>query len=211
MTPMSISPEETALLVIDMQRAFFDNAYSLGQVGMDVEPLRAAIPGVDRVIKTARKHDIPVIYTRYVYQPGLIDFGPQRHERARRRVALGSLAPDSEEIELLPHLDVRADDIVIDKSRPSALYGTRLEPVLNSLRVRNLILCGVTTNVCVETTARDAGQRDLNVFVIEDATAEATEERHRHALESIAWGFGTVLDSAQLAEALADGTEHGDD
>ena len=80
----------------------------------------------------------------------------------------------------------------VDKSRPSAFYGTQLEPVLTSLGIRNLVITGVTTNICVETTARDAGQRDYQVHVVSDATAEFEKERHDHALNTIGFIFGWV-------------------
>lgn len=82
--------------------------------------------------------------------------------------------------------------LVIDKSRPSSFYGTRLEPVLSSRQIRSLVICGVTTNICVESTARDAGQRDLPVHVISDATAEYEKERHDHAPDTIGFIFGWV-------------------
>ena len=85
-----------------------------------------------------------------------------------------------------------AGDIVIDKARPSSFYGTRLEPVLTNLGVRSLVLCGVTTNICVEGTARDAGQRDYRVHVVSDATAEFEQARHDHALNTIGFTFGWV-------------------
>ena len=87
---------------------------------------------------------------------------------------------------------------MIDKSRPSAFYGTRLEPVLNGMGVRNVVICGVTTNICVESTARDAGQRDYGTYVVRDAVAEFTPERNHFALFGIAWSFGEVVDLAEI-------------
>jgi len=88
---------------------------------------------------------------------------------------------------------VREGEIVIDKSRPSSFYGTRLEPLLTARGIKNVVICGVTTNICVETTARDAHQRGYNTFVVEDATGEFEESRHWHSLYTIAWCFGTVV------------------
>ena len=190
---ITVPKEDTALLVIDMQRAFFDNECSLGALGMDVSPLRAAIPGTAKLVKAARTAGVPVIFTRYVYSPGMVDFGRNRGGKAAERIKRNSLGFGTEEIEIIPELEVRPDEVVIDKARPSAFYATRLEPVLTSQGIRNLVICGVTTNICVETTARDAGQRDYGTFVVRDAVAEFTPERNHYALVSIDWMFGDVI------------------
>lgn len=193
-TPVTIPTEKTAVIVVDMQRAFFDNDDSLGRSGIDVSPLRHAIPGSIALVDAARRAGVPVIFTRYVYMPGMVDFGATRGGKAADRAAANSLGYGTEEIALIPELGVRDDEIVIDKSRPSAFYGTRLEPVLTSMGIRNLVLCGVTTNICVETTARDAGQRDYATYVVRDAVAEFTPERNHFALFGIGWSFGDVVD-----------------
>ena len=103
-----------------------------------------------------------------------------------------ALIAGSWDAEIVAELAPQPGDVVIDKSRPSAFYGTQLEPVLTSLGVRNLVMAGVTTNICVETTARDAGQRDYHVHVVSDATAEFEKERHDHALGTLGFMFGWV-------------------
>jgi ureidoacrylate peracid hydrolase len=188
----------TAVLVVDMQRAFFDNNDSLGRAGLDVTPLRAAIPGCVKLVDMARSNEVPVIFTRYVYSVGMVDFGPIRGKKAQERVNSNSLGYGTEEVEIIPELGVRSTEVVIDKSRPSSFYATRLEPVLNGLGVRNLVICGVTTNICVETTARDAGQRDYGTYVVRDAVAEFTKERNDHALFTIDWSFGQVVELADI-------------
>jgi ureidoacrylate peracid hydrolase len=194
----TVPQQSTAVLVVDMQRAFFDNNDSLGRAGLDVTPLRAAIPGTVRLVNFARTCGVPVIFTRYVYSVGMVDFGPIRGRKAAERVAANSLGYGSDEVEIIPELNVRPNEVVIDKSRPSSFYGTRLEPVLNGLGVRNLVICGVTTNICVETTARDAGQRDYGTYVVRDAVAEFTAERNHYALFTIDWSFGEVVDLADI-------------
>ena len=189
---MQIPKENTAVLVVDMQRAFFDNNDSLGAAGIDVTPLRDAIPGCIELVELARQSGVPVIFTRYVYHKGMVDFGPIRGAKSQERVASNSLGAGTEEIEVIAELGVRDDEIVIDKSRPSSFYGTRLEPVLTGMGIRNLVICGVTTNICVETTARDAAQRDYGTFVVRDAVAEFTKERNDHALFAIDWSFGAT-------------------
>ncbi|WP_321342150.1 cysteine hydrolase [Breoghania sp.] len=190
---VTVPKNDTALLVIDMQRAFFDESCSLGQLGADVAPLRAAIPGCVKLVTAARAAQVPVIFTRYVYLPGMADFAARRDERAKARIAVNSLGADTQEIEIIPELAPLPHEVVIDKARPSAFYATRLEPVLTGQGIRNLVICGVTTNICVEGTARDAGQRDYGTYVVRDAVAEFSPERNHYSLVTIDWMFGEVV------------------
>ena len=102
-------------------------------------------------------------------------------------------------------LDPQPDEPILEKSRPSSFYGTRLEPLLTARGIRSVVVCGVTTNICVETTARDAHQRGYDTFVVEDACGEFEESRHWHSLYTIAWCFGTVVtvDDAERSWAPA--------
>jgi ureidoacrylate peracid hydrolase len=195
---IDVPQANTALLVVDMQRAFFDNNDSLGRAGLDCTPLRAAIPGCVKLVNLARARNVPVIFTRYVYSVGMADFGPIRGKKAQERINSNSLGYGTDEVQIIPELGVRPTEVVIDKARPSSFYGTRLEPVLTGLGIRNLVICGVTTNICVETTARDAGQRDYGTYVVRDAVAEFTKERNDHALFTIDWSFGQVVDIADI-------------
>lgn len=197
--PVMIPAKDTALIVVDMQRAFFDEKDSLGRAGLDVSPLRAAIPGTVRLVEMARKAGVPVIFTKYVYMPGMVDFGSHRGAKADARKDNQSLGYGMDEVEIIAELGARPDEVVIEKSRPSAFYGTRLEPVLTAQGIRNLVVCGVTTNICVESTVRDAGQRDYGTFVVSDAVAEFTPERNHYALFGMGWMFATVVETKDVA------------
>jgi ureidoacrylate peracid hydrolase len=189
---MDITREDTALLVIDMQNGFTEAKGSMAAVGLPHEELRRAIPGCRTLIGAARAVEVPVIYTRYVFQPGYADGGVLPNHIVPAMKEVGSLAAGSWDAEIIDELAPADGEIVIDKSRPSSFYGTRLEPVLTNLGVHSLVMCGVTTNICVETTARDAGQRDYFVYVISDATAEFDKSRHEHALTGIGFLFGWI-------------------
>ncbi len=180
-------------MVVDMQNSFFRPEGSMTKMGFDVAGLEVAIPGVQTLVEAAHGARVPVIFTRYVYQPGFADGGLQPTEINPLLRANDALIAGSWDAELITELPVGDEDIVIDKSRPSSFYGTRLEPLLTGLGVRSLVICGVTTNICVETTARDAGQRDYRTFVVSDATGELTPERHAHALNTIGFFFGWVV------------------
>jgi ureidoacrylate peracid hydrolase len=205
--PFSLPPRDRiALMVVDMQRAFLDPRSTMAAAGFDVTPLQAALPGVLRLIDLARQAAIPVIHTRFVFHKGLADFSIRDGQNARTkalRLPLHYLEEGTPGVELTPEIVPGPGEFVIDKARASAFYGTRLEPLLGGMGVRNLVICGVTTNICVETTARDAGQRDYGTWVVRDAVAEFSAERNAHALNAIAWSFGEVIAVDDVARAWA--------
>ena len=198
---MQIARESTALVVIDMQNGFTEQGGSMAALGLPYAALRGAIPGCQRLVAAAREAGVPVIYTRYAFQPGYQDAGVMATHLIPSIVTNSALANGSWDAEIIKELTPGPDEIVIDKSRPSGFYGTRLEPVLSGLGVKNLVLAGVTTNICVETTARDAGQRDYVVHVVSDATAEFDQARHDHALNSIGFFFGWITNIEEVLEA----------
>jgi ureidoacrylate peracid hydrolase len=137
----------------------------------------------------------------------MVDFPRHRRARNTRRIELNSLAERQQETEIIPELEPHDGDLIIDKSRPSSFYGTRLEPILTSAGIRNLVVCGVTTSICVETTVRDAGQRDYWTFVVRDAVAEVEPMRHHYSLFNMSWSFAEVVDTAQIARSWQSGEQ----
>lgn len=195
--------ENCALLVVDMQNGFCHPEGSFAAMGFDVAPLRAAIDGCAGLIAAARRAGLPVIFTRYVYQRGYADAGVTNRELFPRIRQHNGLVAGSWDADLLAELPAADDEVIIDKSRYSSFYGTRLEPLLRGQGIRSLVVCGVTTAMCVETTVRDASQRDYRTFIVSDATAEFTRERHEHALDTIRYGFGWVVGSRQVTSEWA--------
>ena len=105
---------------------------------------------------------------------------------------------DTEVIDELAPMD---GDFIIDKNRPSSFFGTNLDASLKNLGVENLVVCGVTTNCCVETTVRDASQRDYRTFVVRDAVAEYEDDRHEIALKSMGLLFAYMVTTADVEGA----------
>jgi ureidoacrylate peracid hydrolase len=190
--------ENCVLLVVDMQNGFCHPGGSFAAMGFDVAALRPAVGGCRVLIDAAHRAGVPVIFTRFAYQAGYADAGVTNRELFPRIREHRGLEAGSWDAELLADMPVSDGDLIIEKSRYSSFYGTRLEPLLRGQGVRSLVVCGVTTNMCVETTVRDASQRDYRTFVVGDATAEFSPERHQHALDSIRYGFGWVVDRAAL-------------
>lgn len=203
---MTVPHTDTALMIIDMQNGFLDEKGSLARIGFPHEALQPAVQGCTRLVEAARHAGTPVIWTRYVYAPGLLDGGLLLNELVPAMKEVGSLVDGTWDAEIIPALVPREDEVVIDKSRPSSFYGTRLEPFLTSLGIRSLVLAGVTTNICVETTARDAGQRDYRTYVVSDATAEYDPARHEHALTTIGFTFGWVTTVDDVVKAWSEQT-----
>lgn len=189
---MPITRDATALLVIDMQNGFCHPEGSFAKLDLDVSMCTAAIAGCRQLVDAARTADVPVIYTRYTYRPDYADGGVLVQDLLPALAEVHSLAAGTWDAELVDELDVHPEDFVIDKARYSAFYGTQIEPILTSLQVRSLVVCGVTTNMCVETTARDASQRDYRVHVVSDATGELDRARHDMALATLGFGFGWI-------------------
>lgn len=191
----------TALVVVDMQVGFLRDGASCDRVGLPVAALKPALEPCRELIAMARAKSIPVIYTRYVYREDYRDGGLLAGELIPALRECRALISGSEDAEIVDELAPRPEDYVLDKNRPSSFYGTPLETWLNGLGVENLVVCGVTTNCCVESTVRDASHRDYRCFVVRDAVAEFDEDRHRVALESIGMLFGYVIDLQQLKAA----------
>ena len=204
---MEITRERTALVVIDMQRAFLSDEGSLAKAGIDISGLKEALEPCRMLLASARQAGIPVIHTRYVYRPDYADGGilvkyimPQLRE-------VDSLAAGTPDIEIVDELAPVEGETVIDKNRPSAFYATNIEPILNGLGVDSLVVCGVTTNICVETTVRDASQRDYKVFVPKDATGELEQLRYDGALAGMAWVFANIVDTDDVISVWGQGNQ----
>lgn len=190
---MEISVDNTALMIVDMQNGFCHSDGSFSQLGFDITMFLGAIEGCATLVRAAHASDVPVIFTRYVYQPDYADGGLLTNELIPAIKGSNHLAAGSWDADIVDQLTPSDHDLVIDKSRYSAFYGTRLEPILTNKRIKSLVVAGVTTNMCVETTVRDASQRDYYTYTVSDATGEASLERHNHALNTIAFGFGWVV------------------
>ena len=190
---MELTASGTALIVIDMQNSFCSDTGGCDKAGLPVENLKVAIDPCGRLIAAARKFAVPVIYTRYVLRADYADAGVIIHELSPHLKEVDALVENTWDIEVVDALRPADGDHVIDKNRPSAFYATAFEATLKELGVDSLVVCGVTTNCCVESTVRDASQRDYKTFVVEDAVAEFEEDRHRVALQSMDRLFADVV------------------
>jgi len=176
-----------ALLVVDMQEFF--------------RPLVShTLHNIITIINTCRKKNIPVILTRHGHKDLSVDGGILAEWWGGDLARYGM-----PEWQILKDIHVEKEDIIIDKNRYSAFYGTDLEKNLRALSREELIITGVMTNCCCETTARDAFMRDFRVFFVADATATANEELHLASLKNLAYAFAHVVSTENTIQALNTG------
>jgi len=204
--------KSTALIMIDMQRDFIEPGGFGEMLGNDVSLLRSAIAPCKAVLDAARRSGLLVIHTREGHRPDLADLHPAKRTRGGKTF-IGTDGPMGRILvrgekghDFIPELYPVEGEPILDKPGKGAFYETDLHLILEANGIRSLILCGVTTEVCVNTTAREANDRGYEVLVVEDAVASYFPEFHRVALEMIrAQGaiVGWVAQSAAVSSALA--------
>ena len=199
--PVTLDGRKPAMIVVDMQNAFLHDQGSVAAMGLDITYMKETVGPVVRLVDACHTSSVPIIFTRYVLRADYTDAG-LREERRPGACASGSLVAGSWDADLDPRMDVHPSDYILDKTRYSSFYNTNLEVILRGLQVDTLIVCGVTTEICVESTIRDAYFRDFRILVPEDAVAATDIERHRGTLRTIEYGFGTVTTTSALIEAL---------
>ena len=198
---MKIEPNSSAVLLIDLQEAFCSSSGSMARQGRDILSCERAARACNQMAAIARSASITVIWTRYCLRPDYRDGGWYTSELRPNIRFNDSLRSDKADSELWKELTIAPSDIVIDKPRMSSFYASQLEAVLRGEGITNLFIGGVTTSMCVETTVRDASQRDYRTFVVIDACADWAQERHQPSLDAMAFGFAHMTDMAQFAFA----------
>lgn len=189
---LKLNPKRSALLVIDMQNDFLNNkspAYT--------ENAKYIIPNLQELIKTARTHKIPVIYTAHYHQDPKIDGGMTAEWWPDIRNQ-ETLVAGTKGAEIIKELKPLAKEKIIYKHRYSAFYNTDLEIYLRGLGVTDLIVTGIMTGICVESTVRDAFFRDFRVFVVSDGTAAGEQELHLNSLKILAYAFAYIITTKDI-------------
>lgn len=201
-----LDPASTALVVIDLQRAFLSPDGYLAKQGYDPAPLRAILPAVNRVIAAARSAGCLIVHTRQGYRADLADM-MWLDRKGRRRVDtddMGGLVRGSPDFEIVPEVDVAPTDIVIDKTANGAFTYTELEPVLRVQGIAHLLLAGCTTDVCVHCTLREANDRHFECLLIEDCCASGDAYAHAAAVHMVTVEGG-IFGAVANAEAVVAG------
>lgn len=186
---MSLERDKSALLVVDMQRFFLDPASPTFTCGG-----LAILPNLKRLIAAFRAASRPVIYTRHVHHPDRLDAGIMGWWWE------GMCLEGSPEGEIHDEVAPLPREKQILKHRYSGFYNTDLETVLRCLKIEDLVIAGIMSNMCCESTARDAYYRDYRVFFLADGTGSINEEMHLATLLNVGFGFAQVT----TVEAIVD-------
>jgi ureidoacrylate peracid hydrolase len=197
-----LAAETKALIIVDMQNGFLKHDGFMEKSGLNIEQCIAAVGPNVKVVAACREAGIPIIFTRYTLRPDYKDGG-----------LLGAIYPGMKDMsamvvgtrdwEIIDELAPQPGDSIVDKQRYSAFYMTNLDVLLKALGTTLVVVTGVTTNICVESTVRDAFFRDFKVTVLEDCVGAVDEMMQQGPLHSFRYGFGDVISSTEFIAAIA--------
>ncbi len=210
--PVTVVVEETALVIVDMQNAYLSKGGYIDLVGFDVSGAPPVIEETARIAEACRAAGIPVIYLQNGFSPDQREAPPSapvwhksnalKFMRANEAYAGRLITHGTWDHEIVPELAPQDGDVVVAKSRYSGFAGTGLEQMLSARRIRTLLVCGVASNVCVESTIRDAYHREFFPVMLTDATMAAGPGAQQATEFNVETFFGWLSSGAELRAAL---------
>jgi nicotinamidase-related amidase len=204
-------PAHLALIVIDMQRDFIEPGGFGAALGNDVSLLKKIVPTVGRLLDVFRLAGLPIIHTRECHKPDLSDCPPAKRTRGKPSLRIGDPGPMGRILvagepgaDIVPELSAAPGEIVLDKPGKGAFYATPLSDILADKKITHLVFAGVTTEVCVQTTMREANDRGFECLLAEDATESYFPEFKKAALDMIR-AQGAIVGWTATVEQIAAG------
>ena len=195
----TFSPAKVALVLIDMQRDFIEPGGFGETLGNNVGLLNAIVPAVKRLLEAFREHKLMIVHTKEGHKPDLSDCPPAKLTRGKGTLKIGDVGPMGRVLilgepgnDFIPELAPKPGEIVLSKPGKGAFYATGLDQILQSAGVTHLIVGGVTTEVCVQTTLREANDRGYECLLVEDATESYFPEYKKAVIEMVRAQGGIV-------------------
>lgn len=211
--PITLDWSRTALVIIDMQRDFMEPGGFGETLGNDVSQLARAVQPIAAVLAVVRDAGLLVVHTREGHLPDLSDAPPAKLERGAPSLRIGDPGPMGRILirgeaghDIIPELYPLDSEIVIDKPGKGSFCATDLELILRLKGIQNIVLTGITTDVCVHTTMREANDRGFECVLLSDCCGATDKGNHDHALKMIKMQggvFGAVATSSAVIEALS--------
>jgi biuret amidohydrolase len=210
----NITPQNTALIIIDMQTDFCGKGGYVDSMGYDLSLTQAPIEPIKSLLSVMREKGFFIIHTREGHRPDLADLPDNKRWRSRQMGAgIGDAGPCGKILirgekgwDIIPELYPKDGEVIIDKPGKGSFYATDLDMILRQNKIRNIILTGITTDVCVHTTMREANDRGYECAIVSDCCGATDYNNHLAALNMVkkqGGVFGSVTDSRSLIEVLS--------
>lgn len=202
---MQFERDKAALLLIDLQVGFCSPDGHTGK-RLDVSGFQPVLKSARRLIDAARGVEIPVIFTTMAFAPDYSNGGLTTSELRPNLPKMNALRADMPDAEIMPELGIQDSDTLIEKQRYSAMIKSPLPNIIEERGIECLVVGGVTTSMCVESTVRDLGMMDYRTFVVPEACGDLRPDYHERSLQMFASAFGRVVPEEDMIAAMREGS-----